>query len=120
LRAAIAEGTDDLARRFFARIAKVVDVPWSTAVGNDLRMKETVGPRSAVVNGINWYMSKLHRVAHSDPKVAVAFHKVANLIEPPPTILHPKIALRVLRGSFRTKAPAKETLASPQVALPRP
>lgn len=35
---AIDAGWGGLARRFFAGAAKVVDIPWSIAVGNDLRM----------------------------------------------------------------------------------
>lgn len=72
------EGSANLGPRFFRAAAKVVDIPWSIAVGNDLRMKETVGPRSAAVSFINWYMSRLH------------------------------IAIRVLRGGLRrsTRNPA--------------
>lgn len=56
----LAEGDANLATRFFKKAARVVDIPWGIAVGNDLRMPETVGPRSLMVNFINWYMSKLH------------------------------------------------------------
>lgn len=96
----LAEGSDNLARRFFARAAKVTDIPWSIAVGNDLRMPETVGPRNAGVKLINWYMTKLHRAAHHDPVPALAFHRVANLLAPPPSVMHPRVALRVLRANL--------------------
>jgi 2-polyprenyl-6-methoxyphenol hydroxylase-like FAD-dependent oxidoreductase len=89
-------GTADLARRFFARAASVVDIPWSIAVGNDLRMAETVGPRTAAGKLINWYMTKLHKAAHSDLRCAVAFHRVSNLLAPPPSVMNPRVALRVL------------------------
>ena len=72
----LAEGSGALSRRFFARAAKVTDIPWSIAVGNDLRMPETVGPRNAGVNFVNWYMAKLHKAAHRDPVPALAFHKI--------------------------------------------
>ncbi len=100
LEASLATGTVS-ARDFFSRAAKVVDSPWSIAVGGDLRIPETVGPRSKGVDFINWYLAKLHRVAHRDPAAAVAFMRVANLVAPPPSILHPRIALRVLMGSLR-------------------
>jgi 2-polyprenyl-6-methoxyphenol hydroxylase-like FAD-dependent oxidoreductase len=89
-------GPADLARRFFARAASVVDIPWSIAVGNDLRMPETVGPRTATGKLINWYMTKLHKAAHSDLSCAVAFHRVSNLLAPPPSVMNPRVALRVL------------------------
>ena len=94
------ESGANIARRFFTRAAKVVDIPWSIAVGNDLRMKEAVGPRTAAVRAINWYISKLHKAAHTDPVPALAFHKVANLLAPPPSIMAPRIALRVLRANL--------------------
>jgi hypothetical protein len=71
-------------------------------------MPETVGPRNAGVNVVNWYMAKLHKAAHRDPVPALAFHKVANLLAAPASVLHPRVALRVLWGNLLpgTKAPA--------------
>jgi 2-polyprenyl-6-methoxyphenol hydroxylase-like FAD-dependent oxidoreductase len=106
LAAEVARGSDgDLAGRFFRRAAAVVDIPWSISVGNDLRMPETIGPRNAGVTFINWYMSKLHRAAHADPIVAMAFYRVGNLLAPPPSVLAPRVAWRVLMGNLR-RAPA--------------
>jgi hypothetical protein len=48
----------------------------------------------------NWYVSKLHRAGHRDPAPAIAFLKVANLLAPPRTILHPRITLSVLRANL--------------------
>jgi 2-polyprenyl-6-methoxyphenol hydroxylase-like FAD-dependent oxidoreductase len=100
----LAESTNNLAIRFFQRAAKVVDMPWAIAVGNDLRMKETVGPRNAGTSIINWYMSKLHHAAHHDPVPALAFHLVGNLLAPPPSVMHPRVAWRVLLGNLRPRA----------------
>ena len=100
LEAALGEGLDDLARRFFARAAGVIDVPWNIAVGNDLRMPETKGTRPLAVRLINRYMARLHRAAHQDPAVALAFHRVGNLLDPPAAILHPRIVGRVLRRAL--------------------
>jgi 2-polyprenyl-6-methoxyphenol hydroxylase-like FAD-dependent oxidoreductase len=100
---ALKEGQANLARRFFRRAARVVDTPWSIVVGNDLRMPEVVGPRNAGVTFINWYMSKLHRAAHHDPSLALAFHRVGNLLEPPPSILRPRNVMRVVWGNLRPR-----------------
>jgi 2-polyprenyl-6-methoxyphenol hydroxylase-like FAD-dependent oxidoreductase len=102
LAAVMAEGTHELARRFFRRAAKIVDMPWTISVGNDLRMPETVGPRNASVSFVNWYISKLHKAAHADPVPAKAFMRVANLLAPPSSILNPKVAWRVFVGNVRT------------------
>jgi hypothetical protein len=96
LRKTLDEQAGGLARSFFARAAPVVDIPWSIAVGSDLRMKQAVGPRTVAVRLINWYMAKLHKAAHTDAALSVAFLKVANLLAPPPSVLHPRIAARVL------------------------
>ena len=100
----LTEGPSDVGRKFFRRAAKIVDIPWSIVVGGDLRIPGTIGPRSAAVNFINWYMARLHRAAHHDPVVALAFHKVGNLLEPPPSVMHPRIAARVLWGNLRPAA----------------
>lgn len=100
LGAALQEGASDLARRFFRKASKVVDMPWAISVGNDLRMPETVGPRNAGVNLINWYMTKLHKAAHSDPVPAMAFFKVANLLAPPPSVMRPAVLMRVVKGNL--------------------
>lgn len=89
------------ARDFFSRAAKVVNTPWSVAVGSDLRIPETIGPRSKGGDFINWYIARLHRAAHRDPAASLAFLKVANLVAPPPSLMHPKIALRVARANLR-------------------
>ena len=116
LDAAVAEGSENLARRFFARAAKVVDIPWSITVGNDLRMPETIGPRSAGVSFVNWYMEKLHKAAHRDPVPSLAFHRVANLLAPPPSVMHPRVAMRVLWGNLRPKAKPADAQTSMRAA----
>lgn len=97
----LAESRDRLASRFFARSSKVVDIPWSIAAGSDLRIPEAIGHRTPAVQIINWYMAKLHKAAHSDAKAALAFHRVGNLLAPPPSIMHPRVAFRVLWGNLR-------------------
>ncbi len=89
-----------LAQRFFAEAGKLVDIPWSIAVGNDLRMPETVGHRTAGGRFINWYVAKLHRAAQTDTSCALAFHRVANLLEPPPSLMRPATAWRVLKANL--------------------
>jgi hypothetical protein len=88
-----------LAQRFFRQAGKIVDIPWRTAVGNDLRFPEIEGPRSPMTRFINWYIGKLHHAAHHDATVSVAFLKVVNLLAPPPGVLRPDIVWRVLRSN---------------------
>ena len=94
-------GSEGLARRFFQRAGKFIDIPWQIAVGGDLRIPQVEGQRTAQVRFINWYMSRLHVAARRDRVVSLAFHRVANLVAPPPSVLKPSVALRVLRGNLR-------------------
>jgi hypothetical protein len=100
----LAEGEAGLAKRFFTAASKVLENPWTMAVGGDLRYEEVEGARSGMVKFINWYIGKLHIAASTDPRVATAFHRVANLLDPPPSILHPGIAWRILQGNLRKPA----------------
>jgi 2-polyprenyl-6-methoxyphenol hydroxylase-like FAD-dependent oxidoreductase len=94
------QGFDNLAQRFFKAAAAVVDVPWDIAVGNDLRHPAVQGPRPAFVRFINWYIGKLHMAAQHDERLSNAFLSVANLVAPPPVLLKPSVAWRVLRGTL--------------------
>lgn len=96
----LATGTNNLAKRFFKKAAVIIDTPWSIAVGADLRHPTVEGKRTPMVRFINWYINKLHRAAHHDPVVAMTFHKVANLMAAPSSLLTPATALRVLRGNL--------------------
>jgi 2-polyprenyl-6-methoxyphenol hydroxylase-like FAD-dependent oxidoreductase len=101
LQAVLREGTEKLASRFFRRVSKLVDIPWSMAVGNDLRMPETVGRRGFAAKAINAYVAKVHKAAQIDPVVALAFHKAGNLLASPASLFAPRIALRVLWSNLR-------------------
>ena len=78
-----------------------IDAPWTMAVGGDLRYAEVEGERNGMVKFVNWYIGKLHIAAAKDPKVALAFHRVANLLDPPPSLMQPSIALRILQGNLK-------------------
>ena len=52
--------------------AKVFEIPWSIAVGADLRIPGTVGRRTTGPKLVNWHISKLHRAADNDPVSTLA------------------------------------------------
>lgn len=92
----LAVGKQNLARRFFKAASKVVDIPWSITVNNDLRIPQVLGSRTLQIRFFNWYMSKLQIAAQQDPFVALAFLKVRNLIASPHSLMHPSILIRVM------------------------
>ena len=96
LNKALRLGSANLAPRFFARIAKIVDVPWSIAAGNDLRMSQVVGSRTPMVRFLNWYVARLHVGARDDSSLAMAFQKAASLLAGPSSLLRPSVIARVL------------------------
>jgi 2-polyprenyl-6-methoxyphenol hydroxylase-like FAD-dependent oxidoreductase len=95
LRQCLAKGAHNLAQRFFKQVSRVVDIPWSITVGNDRRLSGTarIAPLQRF---LNWYLGELQIVAQHDPEVASAFLRVGGLLAAPPSLLHPRIALRVL------------------------
>ncbi len=94
----LAAGRKALARRVFAKIARVVDNPWTIAAGADLGFPEIPGKRGPMVRFFNWYFDRLQRVAHADAAASLAIHKVANLAATPASLLHPSTAARVMRS----------------------
>jgi 2-polyprenyl-6-methoxyphenol hydroxylase-like FAD-dependent oxidoreductase len=99
-----ADPTAGLAGRFFAAVARIVDIPWGIAVGSDLRFPGIEGARTAKVRLVNAYLARFHVAAATDPVLGGAFARVVNLMDRPEGLLSPTIALRVLRGNLRRAA----------------
>jgi 2-polyprenyl-6-methoxyphenol hydroxylase-like FAD-dependent oxidoreductase len=100
LRRHLQQGTRPQPHRFFADLTRVVDVPWDIAVGGDLAFPGVQGRRTRKVRLISAYLARLHAAAAHDASLAGAFLRVAGLVAPPQSLLHPGIAVRVLRGSL--------------------
>lgn len=115
----LAEGPEGLAQRFFSRASKVIDIPWNITVGSDRRLLEPDHPVPPLARFINWYMGKLHCAARHDPVAALAFLKVAGLMAPQPSVLHPRVALRVLWGNLRPVKTRRAAEDQPTPALMR-
>lgn len=95
LRDALADGTlPDYVRR----AAAITDRAWTVAVGavSALPVVDTPAP-NRVEALVGRYVGRVQRVAHRDPAVARAFLRVTNLVAAPQSLLHPAVAVRVLR-----------------------
>lgn len=117
LGAVVANGRPRIGHRFFRAASRIVDTPWTTAVGNDLRMPEAVGTRSLVGTAINAYVAKLQRAAHTDAVLAVRFMRITNLLAHPLSMFTPAMMWRVLKG---TVARYFSELSGSQVASEAP
>jgi hypothetical protein len=91
-----------IARPYFKRVAKVVDIPWQMAVGEDFRFPQTEGKKAPGTDLINAYIARVHHASHNDPVVCAAFLDVMNLIKPPTSLFHPRIAWRVFMSGRGT------------------
>jgi 2-polyprenyl-6-methoxyphenol hydroxylase-like FAD-dependent oxidoreductase len=117
LASALAERTgdgawDDLARRFYRRAARVIDVPWRLATGGDFQYPETEGERRLTTNLFNWYMARVHRAATRDELAYRTFLRVAALIDRPSALFHPRMFARVITKGG-TPAPAWKPMRIP-------
>jgi 2-polyprenyl-6-methoxyphenol hydroxylase-like FAD-dependent oxidoreductase len=92
-----------IAKPYFKRVTKIIDVPWRTAVGEDFRFPETRGKKPMGMDAINWYVAKVHRATHHDPVVGAAFLKVMGMLEPPASLFKPHILWRVLWGNVQKR-----------------
>ncbi|HEX5103112.1 MAG TPA: hypothetical protein VFV87_04845, partial [Pirellulaceae bacterium] len=108
-----------LAQRFFRGAARIVDVPWQTAATSDLQFPQVRGKRPLLSGLANAYQSLVHRAAQADPEVALAFHRVANLLERPASLLRPRILRRVLHHAWRASEPAECRLVESPTQPPR-
>lgn len=65
------------------------------------------------------YLGKLHVAARRDPVVARAFNEVAGLLAPPPSLMRPAIALRVLQSNLPgVRTPAAKEVRQRSGAIP--
>jgi 2-polyprenyl-6-methoxyphenol hydroxylase-like FAD-dependent oxidoreductase len=101
LQRCLADGTGQLANRFFKLIAQPVDAAWRMAASGDLRFSKGEYRPPRKVRAMNWYMDRFQVAARNEPAVAAAFVEVVNFNQPPSTLTIPRIALRVLRGNLR-------------------
>ncbi len=109
LRDCLADGRAGLPSRFYAKTAKLIDVPWDMAVGADLRYGHVIGTRSAKTKILNGYVARLFVAASKHPSVAKAFLSVANLMAPPQKLFAPGVAARVLLSGGRPQSARVET-----------
>jgi 2-polyprenyl-6-methoxyphenol hydroxylase-like FAD-dependent oxidoreductase len=112
----LAQRQAGLASHFFRRAAKVVDVPWQLAVGEDFRFPETTGPKPAGIDLLNRYVSAVHRATLVDAVVGKMFIEVLNLLAPPSKLMTPDMMLRVWRANRRLAQQTGRAAPLPAIA----
>ena len=113
LRDAVAfHGLTELPARFYDAAGKVVNRAWAISVGGDLTFPEVEGERQPGSSLVNSYLHQFRRAASVDPALGRAFVRVANMIEPPTSLLTPANVLRVLRSARKAGPVASGTPAA--------
>jgi 2-polyprenyl-6-methoxyphenol hydroxylase-like FAD-dependent oxidoreductase len=102
------QGTTDLASRYFRAAAKPIGVAWQFAVGGDLSLPEVEGHRPLSVRLSNRYVDRLQTAAETDLTVAEQLTRVVGLLDPPTTLLHPRMLLRAARPRRRRQIAAEQ------------
>jgi 2-polyprenyl-6-methoxyphenol hydroxylase-like FAD-dependent oxidoreductase len=105
LHTCLADGVEQVAGRFFKQVGAMVDGAWNLSVGSDLVFPEVEGERTREMRFINWYFNRVTRAAQHNDDVARLFHSVINMMVSPAEMMAPKMMIRVLWNSRRTKAP---------------
>src|SRR4029453_18904257 len=104
--------------RFLARVEKVIDIPWTMAVGRDFAFKGVTGDRPFGTSLVNWYLNHVHDAASTDRTVCRAFFDVANLLAAPTSLFAPRVIGKVARtrltASRETRSAAAGHPAQPQ------
>jgi hypothetical protein len=62
------------------------------------------------VRFINWYVAKFFQAAQNDVLLATRFLEVTNLMLEPQELLHPRMVLRVWKGSRAAQAAAASAM----------
>jgi 2-polyprenyl-6-methoxyphenol hydroxylase-like FAD-dependent oxidoreductase len=114
-------GIKGLAQNFFTKAARIIDIPWSMATGEDIRYPEVIGERSFKISLLNWYISRIYRAAHHDPCVYDSFLQVMHMMRSPIILFNPVLMTRILKTSLLHRSPISPqlfTLDSFQTHLP--
>lgn len=124
LRAQLRQGGPVRGRALHRRVARIVNGPWEMVVGGDLAFPGVEGRRTTKIRMLNGYVERLQVAASTDADLAVAFFRVAGLVDPPPSLLRPRIVRRVLSHRRTAAADTSEdsTASAPAIApaLPGP
>lgn len=78
-------------------VGRLCRAAWEIATRADLALAEVPGSRPLPARVLDAYLTRVQRVAHTDPVLARALIRVVNLADRPTSLLAPRIVARALR-----------------------
>jgi flavin-dependent dehydrogenase len=88
--------------RLRRQVPRVLHAPWAMATSEDYRYPGTVGPdRDLVARLRHWGGDQIARAGMLDAGVHYQWLRVANLLDPPATLLRPSLLWRVAKARHR-------------------
>ena len=96
-----APATDDLSHRFFRATVRKLAPIWQANRLNDFAVSPVTGWRSFAQRALNWQTDKVMAAAAVDIRLAEAFVRILQLIEPSTTLFRPSMLMRVIKGNRR-------------------
>jgi 2-polyprenyl-6-methoxyphenol hydroxylase-like FAD-dependent oxidoreductase len=101
LRNELSHGDGPDPTRYFATVARTLDIPWGLSVLTDLSVPGVTGPVLPASPLTAEYVGSLQLGAAEEPELAQAFIRVMSLIDPPPALLRPEIVELVRSTQLR-------------------
>ncbi|MDO5754533.1 FAD-dependent monooxygenase [Arthrobacter sp.] len=94
-------------RRLQRHCARVADLPWAIATGQDLRLLPSGARQSAVQVLFEAWVGEVGRLAaHGDARATLAMARVYHLMASPLVMAHPALLLASIRTRWRGTGPA--------------
>jgi 2-polyprenyl-6-methoxyphenol hydroxylase-like FAD-dependent oxidoreductase len=92
--------------RILSDFGRLLDTPWKMVRGADLSLPGVPGRRPWPQRAMTRYLARVQAAAAHDDRVATAFVRVSGMVDEPHALLHPGVALRVLRAGRSHPPPA--------------
>jgi 2-polyprenyl-6-methoxyphenol hydroxylase-like FAD-dependent oxidoreductase len=106
------------AKQYFRAAARIVNIPWSIAVGGDFAYPGTKGKKPHGTDILNRYMDRVIQAGQVDDHVVIRFNEVVALVRSPQALLAPSFVLRVFARARRADRARRDTHRARQANRP--
>jgi 2-polyprenyl-6-methoxyphenol hydroxylase-like FAD-dependent oxidoreductase len=101
-------------RKYFKAAGRIVNTPWSIAIGGDFAYGNTKGNKPFGTDLLNRYVDRVIRAGQHDDEVVIRLNEALALVRSPNTLMAPTFMLRVLRAArHKTLGPVNSPAQQP-------